>query len=353
MPNRTFSAVNDGSYSGLRQHAERPACDVAEAQWINTVPQKPRDRLAFWIDSIAAYSQAFVMPSTPVHDYRATALMRERSGITIMRLAADPLGFQRAPAHLARHADRVLLSSCLQAAGGIEAGGRFAQVADGAIYFQDCRGPGSFWTHTPLRETRLLVPRDWVVHHGKLAQDFDGAAFPPEHFLAKVLAQRIEAVADRVGDPDGAAFSSAVLGLRRSIEDAFAARHSDSHRCKLQERSRQLSQIRAYMCRHAGERDQTPDRIADALGFARSTLYRLLREEGLQLAAHVAEHRLVAIARMLRDPAWIGQPVGEIAARWGHHDQSYFARAFKRRFGETPSRWRARGPAPDSQRAHL
>jgi AraC-like DNA-binding protein len=194
------------------------------------------------------------------------------------------------------------------------------------------------------------VPRAWLADAGKIAQDFDGSVFQADHFLAKLMAQRIGAVVAHADDADG--FTQAIDDLRGSIEDAFAARVSDSHRDKLLLKARQIHQIKAYLARHAGEIDLTPDRIADALGLARSTLYRLLKEEGLQVSAHVAEIRLAAIARTLRDPAWSDHVIGEIAAQWGHIDQAYFARAFKRRFGLTPGQWRAQGAEP-SLRAYL
>jgi AraC-like DNA-binding protein len=82
-----------------------------------------------------------------------------------------------------------------------------------------------------------------------------------------------------------------------------------------------------------------------ALGTARPSLYRLLQDEGLQVNAHVADYRLNAIARTLRDPAWAAASVGDIGALWGHFDQAYLTRVFKKRFGETPSRYRSHSAA--------
>lgn len=318
---------------------------------ITTAQVRAKDRFSFWTDFTSVHSEPIIVPNTPLHDYRSVALSRQRADVTITQAISDPMGFLRTPKRAGRlRSDRVRISYCRRVDGGIESGGKSARISDGAVYFRDYAGPGSFWTHDIFEETWLFVPRAWLVDSGKIAQDFDGAVFQADHFLAELMAQRIGAVVAHADDADG--FTQAVNDLRRGIEDAFAARVSDSHRDKLLLKARQMHQIKAYLARHAGEIDLTPDRIADALGLARSTLYRLLKEEGLQVSAHVAEIRLAAIARTLRDPAWSDHVIGEIAAQWGHIDQAYFARAFKRRFGLTPGQWRAQG-AQSNLRAYL
>jgi len=314
---------------------------------------KPEARFAFWSDYVSVHSNAFIVPNTPLHDYRTRATLHERDDVSIQRAVSDPIGFVRTPQHVARHrADRVRISYCAKVDGGIESGGRAARITNGAVYFRDYRGIGNFWSHGVFEETWLFVPRDWFVESGKVTQGFDGAAFQSDHFLARLMAQKIEAVATHANDSHDSSFHQAVKALRVGIEDIFAARSSDSHRKKLLMKAERLQQVKAYMNRHADDMDLTPDRIADALGLARSTLYRLLQEEGLQINAHVAEYRLTMVARTLRDMAWTGRSIGEIAALWGHIDQAYFARAFKKQFGMTPSDYRAQGPV-GSPRAYL
>jgi AraC-like DNA-binding protein len=326
---------------------------VSPAQQVSTANVKHDERFKYWSEYVSVHSKALIMPSTPLHDYRIRAKLRERDDITIQKAVSDPIGFLRTPQHAARQrSDRVRISYCAKVDGGIESGGRSARISDGAVYFRDYRGTGSFWSHGLFEETWLFVPREWFAEGGKIMQEFDGATFQSDHFLAKMMAQKIETVATHAGDARGSAFGQAVRALRTGIEDVFAARASDSHREKLVMKAERLRRIKAYMSRHADDLDLTPDRIADALGMARSSLYRLLQDEGLQINAHVAQYRLNAIARSLRDPAWAGRPIGEIAGLWGHIDQAYFARAFKKQFGMTPSDYRSQGQV-DLIRAYL
>lgn len=355
MPQRTLSSDRPASLplrgSPNTRHSIEP--QGTPPRRVTTANVKPEARFAFWSDYVSPHSHALIMPSTPLHDYRTRATLRERDDVSIQRAVSDPIGFQRTPQHAARQrGDRVRISYCAKVDGGFESGGRSARIANGSVFFRDYRGTGNFWSHGVFEETWLFVPRDWFVESSKVVQAFDGAIFQSDHFLARLMAQKIEAVATHANDSHGSSFHQAIKALRLGIEDIFAARSSDSHRRKLLVKAERLQRIKAYMNRHADDLDLTPDRIADALGMARSSLYRLLQEEGLQINAHVAEYRLTMIARTLRDPAWAGRAIGEIAALWGHIDQAYFARAFKKQFGMTPSDYRAQG-AVGSLRAYL
>ena len=324
--------------------AEPDHASTSEPSSLGTARWAPKDRYALWTDYTRTYSAPLVMPNTPIHDYRVAANIREQGEITICQAINDPLGFLRTPGHAAAlRSDKVRISYCRRVDGGIESGGKAARISDGAVYFRDYQGTGQFWSHSVFEETWLFVPREWLTDGGRVTQDFDGTVFQSDHFLSRMMAGRIEAITRHAHDDIG--FADAVRSLRAAIEDVFAARSSESHRRNLQRKAERLQRIKGYMARHAADRDLTPDRIADALGLTRSSLYRLLQEEGLQVSAYVADYRLNAIAQSLRDPAWSAASVGDIAALWGHFDQAYLTRVFKKRFGETPSRYRSRGLA--------
>lgn len=344
----TFTDTCDDRHGQIA--ALRPKPDYASTQNVGTAQWRVKDRYSLWTDFTKAHSAVLAMPSTPVHDFRVTATLQLRGEVVINQAIMDPGGFLRTPRHAANlRTDCVRISYCARVDGGIESGGSAARIADRSVYFRDYRGPGCFWSHGAVEETWLFVPREWLVESGKAAQLFDCAVFQSDTFLTGLLAQRIQAVARHAND-EPEQFDATIRNLRATIEDAFAARANESHRKTLLVKAERLRRIRAFLARHVADPDLSPDLIADKLGIARSTLYRLLQDEGLQINAVVAEHRLTAIARMLRDPAWATQSIGEIASLWGHLDPAYFARAFKRRFGQTPSLHRSAGPA-DGERA--
>ena len=86
---------------------------------------------------------------------------------------------------------------------------------------------------------------------------------------------------------------------------------------------------------------------ADALGVPQAALSRaLVAVTGRTTKELITDRRMLEAARLLR---FSEMSVGEIAYRAGYGDQLYFSRAFKRRFGESPSAYRdrMRGRAPE------
>jgi AraC-like DNA-binding protein len=77
--------------------------------------------------------------------------------------------------------------------------------------------------------------------------------------------------------------------------------------------------------------------VAALLGVTPRYVHLLLEETGKSFTYHVLERRLQRAVALLRDPQWCDRKIAEIAAESGFTDLSYFNRAFRRRFGTTPS----------------
>lgn len=66
------------------------------------------------------------------------------------------------------------------------------------------------------------------------------------------------------------------------------------------------------------------------------TIQLLFEQAGITYSGFVLEQRLLRAERLLRNPAMRLRKIIEIAHLAGFHDVSYFHRAFRRRFGQTP-----------------
>lgn len=107
-------------------------------------------------------------------------------------------------------------------------------------------------------------------------------------------------------------------------------------------RAARLQQVLDRIAARAREPSFTVETMAGELGVTSRTIQLILEETGATFSGHVCEHRLRHAWRLLADPQ-SRLAIAEIAYEAGFNDLSYFYRAFRRRFGETPAAVRASG----------
>ena len=96
--------------------------------------------------------------------------------------------------------------------------------------------------------------------------------------------------------------------------------------------------------------DLSPERVALAIGVSRTALYNLFQPLG-GVASCVRELRLRRCLSEIMSARQKDMRVSEIAYRWGFTNAAHFTRAFKQRFGRTPSDARAAAEAISLQGA--
>jgi AraC-like DNA-binding protein len=77
--------------------------------------------------------------------------------------------------------------------------------------------------------------------------------------------------------------------------------------------------------------------VAARHGVTPRYVHKLFEDEGVTYTQFVLQHRLDRAFRMLRDPRCVARRISDVAYDVGFGDLSYFNRAFRRRYGTTPS----------------
>jgi AraC-like DNA-binding protein len=98
-----------------------------------------------------------------------------------------------------------------------------------------------------------------------------------------------------------------------------------------------LGAIKADIIEKLGRPDLTIDAVATAHGISARYVRALFDAEGTTFSGFVLTRRLALAHRKLADPHHVGQTISAIAFACGFGDLSYFNRAFRRRYGATPS----------------
>lgn len=81
--------------------------------------------------------------------------------------------------------------------------------------------------------------------------------------------------------------------------------------------------------------------IAQRFNLSVRQVQRIFKAQNTTVSRWLLEQRLDRCAESLADPEQSSLAIGEIASNWGFSDLSYFSRAFARRHGHRPGRFRA------------
>ena len=81
--------------------------------------------------------------------------------------------------------------------------------------------------------------------------------------------------------------------------------------------------------------------IAGHAGLSTRYINNLFEEEGTSLMRYIWKRRLENCRKDIKNPAYAGHRLSEIAFRWGFNDAAHFSRAFKQQFGCSPSEFKS------------
>jgi len=102
-----------------------------------------------------------------------------------------------------------------------------------------------------------------------------------------------------------------------------------------------LREIMEFINRDISNVDLSPGRAAEHYGISARYVHKLFAASGSTFGSYVVAKRLEHIRSDLLSPLCRNQPISTLAYRWGFNGISSFNRAFKNRFGCSPTRFRA------------
>jgi AraC-like DNA-binding protein len=100
------------------------------------------------------------------------------------------------------------------------------------------------------------------------------------------------------------------------------------------------SRIRSYIRRHLSDPDLSVDKIAAAMNCSRRYIHKLF-QGGETVTQYIWSQRLEACRRQIQEFRDVPRTLTQIALDCGFRSPAHFSRAFRSRFGVTPSEFRA------------
>jgi AraC family transcriptional regulator, positive regulator of tynA and feaB len=103
-----------------------------------------------------------------------------------------------------------------------------------------------------------------------------------------------------------------------------------------------LDQMLIMLRRHLADPALSPGIVAARLGVSLRTLHKRFQDADTTFGRWILENRLLACQRAFEDSRQASFTISQIAYGWGFNDLANFSKAFKARFGISPSEYRRR-----------
>ena len=224
--------------------------------------------------------------------------------------------------------------------------GGFEALRPGQAVIYDVDRPFMRGFSSGLREMVMTIPHeDYLEITGGRALTkpivFDFRQEQPANRRSFTLARLVSDALSRPGDAEST--EAAAFELLSAI---LVGDRSGTGACH-------LAAARCYITEHLGDIELNVAKVASAAGISERHLARLFNETGSSPSTHILELRLELARRLLTDQAEAQSPIAAVARRCGFASQAYFARAYKTRYGVTPSTERRAALAQPGKRPVL
>ena len=213
-----------------------------------------------------------------------------------------------------------------------DAGGGELAIRPGSVSVLDLARP-VHTRATPAECISLVVPRDVMDRllpgvgglHGRVLES-GAAGLLADHMasLQHRLPALVTAQAPHVARATGELLAACLLPTAGNLDQARA-----------EIEALQLSRIRDYIDRQLASPALSADDICTAVGLSRSNLYQLFKPHG-GVRHYIQERRLLRVHAALADPLET-RSIMALATDNGFSSHAHLSRAFRQRFGYSPS----------------
>jgi AraC-like DNA-binding protein len=301
----------------------------------STAKLKPEERFEAWRESIGVFLDVRAPASGPV-GFEADIEGYLLEDVFLSRCCAGAQKFDRPAIKIARDSiDHYMIQLVL--GGQIEMdhrGDQFMIPTGGLVAFDLSEVMDTF--NTDFEVLSIIVPRRRLA---PLLADPDaqqGARVDPQSGSGKLLANYLVtlfSVSPTLSTAEASLAARSLLDLIALAFNSTALRTGDLP--ELVQRA-ELMRVQNLIKERLANADLEPSVVTEICGMSRSQLYRLFAPIG-GVAEYIREQRLRRCLADLLSATHAHRQIADIGYRWGFSDPINFAKAFKQRFGRSPS----------------
>jgi AraC-like DNA-binding protein len=296
------------------------------------------DRFAAFCEEIMRRYAAIDIEPRGDDVFRGVIDMQRAGPLAVSKRFSSPADFVRTPKLLGDGNDSVIAVFCRSGSIHQSQLGTALSLEPGEAILMDCGYSGGFHVTTESCFYSVKIPRESITRLRPDLNRLAGLRLDRDETARRLLFGYLDgslsaALVD--GAPATRLYGEHILDL---IGLALGAEGDEQQ--LTEERGLQAARRSAILReidKCAADPILSAASVAKRLGVTPRYVRLLLEETGRSFSEHLLERRLERVVAMLRNPAKKYCKVADIARDCGFGDLSYFNRAFRRRYGGTPS----------------
>lgn len=303
-----------------------------------------RDKLESWRNVIGqALAKADFEPA-PGAPFSQAAAIRILPQLSLVAGSGSGYRVERTKAHIAADGgDDFYLQIQLEGTGQVSQFVREQEIGAGEAILLSGAEPGSKLNPGPVRYINIKVPGETLRAH---ANNPEAALMRPIsggngalQLLKQYLAMVNRCDPQLLGPPASPELASAFTAHVHSlIALALGTVRDDAREASSQGvRAARLHEIKDYIARNLRRTTLSVPEVAERHGVSPRYVQMLFAAEGITFSEFVLGQRLAHARNMLTGLAFACRSISSIAFEVGFADLSHFNKAFRRRFGATPT----------------
>jgi AraC-like DNA-binding protein len=333
-------AIARGDPAGEECAAER--AEDPHRLRLSTGAFRERDRFEVYRENFSKYLYRAEVKNRSDGVFDGGVDILKAGSVGISRLIAPPCTYARMPRHVADCDDGLTLFVGVSHGLAIEQAGICHKFRPGNGFLYQGSIPGGAEAVSAMDLWGIKVSAGRVTSGLAPGRRLKPMPIPAELPAMKLISQYLGSFATVAGSPDPdlrEAFGThladllmLIVGADRATLELIEGRGLKAARTET---------VLKTIGRDFASPDLSAERVGHSLAITGRQVHRLLEETTKTFYEHVLERRLIESHRLLTDPNCGTLKVAEIARRAGFVSRSHFHRAFRTRFGETPTDARA------------
>jgi AraC-like DNA-binding protein len=312
--------------------------DAPRSLHFDTDDLPERDRFAVFCEEIVRRYGTMDVIKRDDGVFRAAMEMRQAGQVAVSSRFSTPSEYVRTRRGLGDGNDSVVAILCQGGNSLMTHPGREHVLGPGDAVLADLGYTGSHRLNVATHFSSILIPRPLIAKCVPPAKQLTGLKLDRDDIARRLL---FGYIGGTLRVPLATGSRAAELYSEHIVDLVALAIGAEGEAREIAEqrgaRAARLAAIQRMISQQFGNPGLNAATIAVELGVTPRYVHLLLEATGRSFTQHLLDQRLEQAAALLRDPRRQDRKITDIAQETGFADLSHFNRAFRRRFGDTPS----------------